>query len=392
VFGVARTGAFLLSPDEAARARRTSGTNMGLKAATAEARRAPSSSEPEAAWAALAEWASGKRDAAREFASSPAAASVPEELRGLLARCLAKTPARRPATPGRLHAALNALAACPWSRAGTLCEGCGFVLAEDHVAATCPCCGRRRAPPEGLSDRLAEAPHRWERHGPPATGGAATQVAVQTENMTLVPAGVFVSGENKAPRTLRAFAVDTRPVTEGDYKRFLAAAGRAPRANGAGSRGPEFDSHPVTRVTWYEANEYAEFHGERLPTVYEWEKAARGTDGRRFPFGNTFKPGTGRLLKSTADGARKRARAPVGTAPVGSQPGGASPYGVLDMAGNVLQWTSTARRAGERLFRAVKGSCYLDGSPELARCTSVQYLPPEASEPYLGFRCVKDVE
>ena len=81
-----------------------------------------------------------------------------------------------------------------------------------------------------------------------------------------------------------------------------------------------------------------------------------------------------------------------GAAAVGSFPAGASAHGALDRAGNVLEWTCTARRAGERIFRAVKGACYLDGSPELSRCTSVQYFRPEAFEPYLGFRCVKDIE
>ncbi len=125
--------------------------------------------------------------------------------------------------------------------------------------------------------------------------------------------------------------------------------------------------------------------------MHEWEKAARGVDGRKFPFGNTFKPGCGNLRALSAENSAGEAE-PAALAPVGSYKSGASPYGVLDMAGNVLEWTSSARRAGERFFRAVKGASYLDGSPQLARCAGVQYLPPETAEPYLGFRCVKDVE
>ena len=80
------------------------------------------------------------------------------------------------------------------------------------------------------------------------------------------------------------------------------------------------------------------------------------------------------------------------TAPVGGFPRGASPYGVLDMAGNVLEWTSTARRQGERIFRAAKGACFLDGSVELSRCTSIQFKKPDVRESHVGFRCVKDLE
>ena len=84
-------------------------------------------------------------------------------------------------------------------------------------------------------------------------------------------------------------------MTEGEYKRYLNDAGERPRENGPGSRGPEFDGFPVTRATWYEASAYAEHFGKRLPTVYEWEKAARGNDGRKFPYGNAYKPNCGRL-------------------------------------------------------------------------------------------------
>jgi serine/threonine-protein kinase len=206
--------------------------------------------------------------------------------------------------------------------------------------------------------------------------------------MALIAGGSFLSGERKIPRTLRPFAIDMTPVTEGDYKKFLTEISATPRSGGPGSRSARYDRHPVTQLTWYEANEFAEHYGKRLPTIYEWEKAARGADGRRFPYGNTHKPGCGKLRANSDSGSDSEKK----TAAVGSFPDGASPFGVLDMAGNVLEWTCTARRAGERLFRAAKGACYLDGSPELARCTSVQYIRPECSEAYVGFRCVKDLE
>ncbi len=213
--------------------------------------------------------------------------------------------------------------------------------------------------------------------------------------MTVVGAGPYFSGEKKAPRTLRGFAIDVLPVTERDYREFLKATFREPQPGGPGSRPQKFDLHPVVNITWREAEEFATHYGKRLPTIYEWEKAARGKDGRKFPYGNEYAAGTGKLRASTLnapggkDAAKETAKE---TAPAGSFPKGASPFGALDMAGNVLEWTSTARRQGERIFRALKGACFLDGSVELSRCTAVQYKKPETRENCVGFRCVMDLE
>ena len=343
----------------------------------------------EAGWARLAEWASGKCDPAREFLAAAASDTIPVDFRELLARCLSKTRSRRPPTPDKFAARLKDLAETDWARVGSVCSACGFVILSEQTVE-CPCCGNTRSAPDvvaasagGPADPSGARMRRRStttilKMRPPA--GAAVLAAPKIEGMTLVEAGMFLSGEDKTPRSLRAFAIDTLPVTEGAYKKYLAELGKTAREEGPGSRDAAFDTHPVASVTWYEANEYAEHYGKRLPTVFEWEKAARGSDGRKFPFGNTF--------KSRPEQKKKE----PGTFPAGSFPEGASPLGIHDMAGNVLQWTSSARRAGDRLFRAVKGSCFLDGSPELSRCASVQYLPPETSEAHLGFRCVKDVD
>jgi formylglycine-generating enzyme required for sulfatase activity len=89
---------------------------------------------------------------------------------------------------------------------------------------------------------------------------------------------------------------------------------------------------PINCIDWNEARIYCEFRGKRLPTEAEWELAARGTDGRRWPWGNT-PPGTRELCWHRLQGEQ-------GTCPVGSFPDGASPYGVLDLAGNVSEWTA----------------------------------------------------
>ncbi len=390
IFGAARIGAFLIgcARTEAVRAVR------GSDAVLAAVRILPALPD-EAAWAEIAAWASGKRDPAREFQSCASSTHVPEELNDLLGRCLARRASRRLPYPGKLLSGLKKLSEAAWARIDNPCAGCGNGFSPVRGEAgtpVCPCCGREAPVPVVNPRDGGSAGSRPSKRGTTAiykrSAGVSSAMAatvVAPIGMTLIASGSFLSGERKIPRTLRAFAVDTTPVTEGDYKRFLMEISAQPRTDGPGSRPPRYDNHPVTGVTWYEANEFAEHYEKRLPTVYEWEKAARGSDGRKFPFGNTFKSGCGKLRANAGEGDRR-------TSAVGSFPAGASPFGVLDMAGNVLEWTSTARRAGERLFRAVKGACFLDGSTELARCTSVQYIPPECSEAHLGFRCVKDVE
>ncbi|HYF51418.1 MAG TPA: SUMF1/EgtB/PvdO family nonheme iron enzyme [Planctomycetota bacterium] len=327
----------------------------------------------------------GKQDQAEKLHS------LPEDFRQVLERCL-----RKPGTLGKLLSEIEALEQSDWAQEGTSCIACGFRVAPPAEGGpVCPCCGQEQSAaaaetPGSGSDARPSASGRMRRTGgtalvPREALAAAATLAVP-DGMVLVPAGSFLSGERKVPRTLRAFAIDKVPVTEGDFKEYLAATRKAARDGGPGSRGPQFDKFPVTNITWHEANEFAEFYGKRLPTVYEWEKAARGADGRKYPFGNTYRAECGRVRLS-----QEQAR-PDAPSPVGSHPAGASPFGALDMAGNVLEWTCSARRAGERFFRAVKGACYKDGTPELARCTSMQYLRPETTEPFIGFRCVKDVD
>ena len=392
IFGTARVGAFLLGCARTDTVRAVRGSDALLAAV-----RILPALPDEAAWAEIAAWAAGKRDPAKEFEGIAASAHVPAEIRTMLGRCLSRRPSRRLPHPGKMLASLKKMAEADWADVEHACAGChmGFApVRSDAGTMVCPACGREAAAApshKGDADRGLTALRPGKRgttaiYKRSAGVSSLTAAVIAPAGMTLIAGGSFLSGERKIPRTLRSFAIDTTPVTEADYKRFLNEINAQPRANGPGSRAARLDNHPVTGVTWYEANEYAEHYQKRLPTVYEWEKSARGHDGRKFPFGNSFKSGCGRI-RSGAQGSDK-----TQTAAVGSFPNGASPFGVMDMAGNVLEWTSTARRAGERLFRAVKGACYLDGSPELARCTSVQYIPPECSEAHLGFRCVKDVE
>jgi formylglycine-generating enzyme required for sulfatase activity len=143
--------------------------------------------------------------------------------------------------------------------------------------------------------------------------------------------------------TLAAFQVAKHPVTVAEYAAFVRQSNhRIPPPGGTLSwtAQQQRPDHPVVLVTWSDARAYAAWlallTGQhwRLPTEAEWEKAARGTDGRIYPWGNAWD----KTRANTGDGG------PNGTTPVGTYPTGASPYGAQDMAGNVWQWCTSLYR------------------------------------------------
>ena len=154
-----------------------------------------------------------------------------------------------------------------------------------------------------------------------------------------------------------------------------------------------YEQHPVVEVTWRGAREYCAWHGKRLPSKAEWEKAARGTDGRKYPWGNGLPDGTRARFGSTYNA----------TVPVGSYPAGASPYGVLDMAGNVWQWVSSVYRdypyrvddGRESLdslkTRGTRGGSHdwsIEGLTTTARGHNLSRAP-RAGHHNVGFRCAR---
>lgn len=222
--------------------------------------------------------------------------------------------------------------------------------------------------------------------------------------MARVPAGVFLMGDSRGALTERpqirvhldAFEIDVHEVTNAQYARFMRARlneGKPIRKPDTWDS-PEFNPprRPVVGMTWHEARAYCAWAGKRLPTEAEWEKAARGTDGRRYPWGNAF--GSGRANAAPAGLNRP--------APVGSFPSGRSPYGLDDMAGNVWEWTATPYAAyyyrvsplrnprGPRdgWLKVIRGGSWMNG-PDQVR-TSVRFrLDPVVKWKRVGLRCAR---
>jgi formylglycine-generating enzyme required for sulfatase activity len=157
-----------------------------------------------------------------------------------------------------------------------------------------------------------------------------------------------------------------------------------------------YENRPMIQVTWFGAKSYCEFFGGRLPTEVEWEKAARGTDGRPFPWGNQIKPENANFY-SSHDIFEKIFGKLGDTTPVGFYNGNAydgfktidspSPYGLYDMAGNVWQWTGDVYEGAH--YRYMRGGSKADYAYNL-RVWTRNNSHPSYFSPNVGFRCVRD--
>lgn len=264
-----------------------------------------------------------------------------------------------------------------------------------------------------------------------APNSYSTAVSEDTAGMVLLPAGEFLMGTDEGEKStnaspahmvkLDAFWIDRYEVTNRRYEKFIKAGGytkqeywskdgrewlaksdrKLPKSwEAMKAEGEKFLALPVTGVSFYEAEAFARFEGKRLPTEQEWERAARGTDGRAFPWGNNLAEGMAKL----AEGERHKVKA------IGSNPADVSADGIFDLGGNVSEWTSTLFgpypktkfvsrywKEGASPIRVARGSSYhYIARGELSadqKCRTTYRLirhHQTSAYPHMGFRCAKD--
>ena len=248
-----------------------------------------------------------------------------------------------------------------------------------------------------------ESPEVTPESSPAGSAGSADEKPIQ-EDMVSIPPGPFIRGTNaggfdeQPQRTviLGAFAIDRFEVTNFQYQQFVDATGHrkaGPPSRYAKNMGRMRGANqPVVYVSWDDAEAYCRWKGKRLPTEAEWEKAMRGVDGRLWPWGNT----------EHANGANW-ARVQDGydvTAPVGTFKDDRSPYGVMDGAGNVMEWVqdwyseSYYQNASEQnppgpdygVYRVLRGGGYTTSGGDI-RITSRSKMVPDFRDETIGFRC-----
>ncbi|MDD5489105.1 MAG: SUMF1/EgtB/PvdO family nonheme iron enzyme [Candidatus Moranbacteria bacterium] len=241
-------------------------------------------------------------------------------------------------------------------------------------------------------------------------------------DMVLIPAGEFVMGSTEKEAIeawqkndggygkedylseypqrkimLGNFYIDKKEVSNGDYKMFVSATNHSAPAlwNDRNLNSP---NQPIVGVDWNDANGYCQWLGKRLPAEAEWEKAARGTDGRIWPWGNIWNE----TLDNHGNGSEYGFDESDGwkyTAPVGAEIG-VSPYGILNIAGNVYEWVAddfNAYSGNDKFiqqdfgkgFKVIKGGAYTDGQSDQRPASRIGYQK-DYKDVDVGFRCAKD--
>jgi formylglycine-generating enzyme required for sulfatase activity len=225
--------------------------------------------------------------------------------------------------------------------------------------------------------------------------------------MVLIPAGQFIMGASdedgivgievgvdqlpRHPVYLQNYYIDLFEATVGEYRGFVRETGYREPYSWNDPTGQRFqESDALSDVSSIDAEVFCRWKGKRLPTEAEWEKAARGTDGRRWPWGNFFLKDKTNTLEM---GFNK-------ILPPGVFPGDISPFGVHDMGGNVMEWTSSwyepypgstlKRESFGKKFKILRGGTWTESASPFARTTYRHPVIPSLAQPDFGVRCAKD--
>lgn len=247
-----------------------------------------------------------------------------------------------------------------------------------------------RRPDDNTRDQIARQTERQREESSPTPPS--------NDPWVRIPAGLFASGAEATEVDIPAFSIHRAEVTNGQYTAWLQAC---PRGSACGPKElpsywedkayvAKFAQLPVVFVSWHEASSFCRWAGGRLPTALEWEKSARGTDGRAYPTGDLLEPTDVNILGTQRRDEKGAAPKQIATWTVDNPKYARdrSPYGVLGMAGNVSEWTASASPDEPDLRIAAGGSW---DSWELSDGRTYNRLPkdPNDKSSSLGFRCAR---